>query len=462
LGRPCGARQRGLALYLLLLLTFFAATALLVQRSSALVRDREAASDAALALAKEALMAYALTYGESHPNKLPGYLPCPDSGTRGVNRHEGSPDPPCGRKGVSLIGRLPWHQLGLEPLRDAGGECLWYSVSGAFKNDPAADMLNWDSLGQLVVSEADGSSLVAGATAEERAAAVIFAPGAPIGAQRRDATSLAPLCGGNYGPENYLEAHGDLNNAIVSSLPNALSTLVSGGNGNGVNDRLIVITAQEIFAAVQRRTNFQAQMKEHLQRLAVCVAAYGTRNRAGAGDSRLPWAAPLALADYGDNDAYADSAGRLAGRLPYRVALSRNATGNTMGSSELIKAGNCPSPWTPLDDEWYQNWKDHLFYAVAGAYAPAASPPGVCGDCLSVNGTGRYAAILIFAGARIPGQRRSAVGDRASIGNYLEERNAANYPNAGGNADYRSDAPSSLFNDLLYCIDTSLRAAPCT
>jgi len=449
------------ALFLLLVLTLFAAAALFVQHPSALLRDRDAASDAALALAKEALIAYALTYGESHPNKLPGYLPCPDTGTRGVNVHEGSPDPPCGRKGVSVIGRLPWHQLGLEPLRDGSGECLWYAVSGAFKNDPAADMLNWDSLGQLVVMEADGRSLVAGAISEERAAAVIFAPGTPMGVQRRDATSVAPLCGGNYRAESYLDANGELNNAVMSSVPGALTTFIAGGSGNGVNDRLMVVTPREIFAAVQKRSNFLAQINEHLQRLSRCVAAYGTRNRAGATDPRLPWTAPLALADYGDNDAYADEGGRFAGRLPYRVALSRNATGNTMGTPELIMAGNCPSPWSALDDEWYQNWKDHLFYAVSGAYAPVASRPGVCGDCLSVNGSGRYAAIIVFSGARISGQQRSGVGDRAAISNYLEERNASTHPNASGNANYRSGVATPLFNDILYCIDTSLQAAPC-
>ena len=456
-------RQRGLALYLLLLLAFFGAAALFVEGMSAssLQQDRDAASDAVLALAKEALIAYAVTYGESHANKLPGYLPCPDSGTRGVNVHEGSPDPPCGRKGVSVIGRLPWHQLGLEPLRDARGECLWYAVSGAFKNDPPADMLNWDSLGQLAVMGADGKSMVAGAIPEERAAAVIFAPGVPIDGQRRDSTAPAPLCGGNYVAGNYLDSVGDLNNAVVASAPGALTTFIAGGGGNGVNDRLIVITPREIFAAVQKRSNFLVQIKERMRRLSLCLAAYGARNPAGASDPRLPWAAPLLLADYGANDAYADDAGRLAGRMPYRVAVSRNATGNTMTTAELIKAGNCPQPWSALDEEWFQNWKDHLFYAVSGAYAPAASSPGVCGNCLSTNGSGRYAAILMFAGARIVGQQRSSVGDRATISNYLEERNASNYPNAGGDASYRSGSAGALFNDLLYCIDASLQVAPC-
>ena len=454
-------QQKGLALIVLLFAVLLGAAALLIQalRPTTLQRSRAAASDAALALAKEALLAYALTYGDFHANKLPAYLPCPDGGTRGVNQHEGSPDPPCGRKGVSVIGRLPWHQLGLEPLRDGSGECLWYAVSGGFKNDPAADMLNWDSLGQLVVMAADGKSYLAGSVPEERAAAVIFAPGEPIGGQGRASTGQTPLCGGNYRPENYLDTQGEMSNALASPIPGALTAFIAGGEG--VNDRLMLITPREIFVAVQKRSNFLVQIREHLRRLAGCLAAFGTRNRAGAGDPRLPWAAPLALVDYGDNDAYADETGRLAGRLPYRVDRSRNATANGMATAELIGSSSCPPPWTAQDDEWYRNWKDHLFYAVAGAYSPAAHPPGVCGSCLSVDRAGRYAAVLLFAGAKIAGQQRSTAGDKALIANYLEERNATSYPNAAGNADYHSAATSALFDDIAYCIDTALAVAPC-
>ena len=455
------SRQRGLALLLLLLVVFLGSAALLIERlqPNTLQRRRDASSDAALAVAKEALLAYALTCGEAHANKLPGYLPCPDSGTRGVNLHEGSADPPCGHKGVSVIGRLPWHQLGIEPPRDGSGECLWYAVAGAFKNDPAADMLNWDSLGQLIVMAADGKGYVAGAVAEERAAAVIFAPGAPVGGQGRESSTPAPLCGGNYRPENYLDAAGAWSNALVSPLADAATTFVAGGAG--VNDRLLVITPREIFVAIQRRADFQTQARERLRRLAGCIAAYGAHNRAGPGDRRLPWAAPLTLADYGDNDAYIDEPGRLAGRLPYRVASSRAATANAMTTTALITSGNCPPPWTALDDEWYRNWKDQLFYAVAAAFTPAAQPPGACGNCLSVDHAGRYAAVLLFAGAKLAGQQRTTPGDKSLIASYLEERNAASFANMAGNADFHSAPTGPLFNDIAYCIDVALAVAPC-
>ncbi len=462
-GRATGRAQRGLALLLLLFVVFLGAAALLIQRlhPTAPQLQRDMVSDAALVVAKEALLAYAATYAESHPNKLAGYLPCPDTGSHGVNVHEGSPDPPCGRKGVSVIGRLPWHQLGVDPPRDGSGECLWYAVSGAFKNDPAADLLNWDSLGQFTIMAPQGRSIVAGAAPEDLAAAVIFAPGAPLRGQNRDGVAQAPLCGGNYVAANYLDSDGDLDNAAVSALAGAITRVGISGYGNAVNDRLLTITPREVFALLQKRGDFVAQIKEHLRRLGSCVAAYGGRNGAGAADPRLPWAAPLVVADYGNNSAYADQANLLGGRLPYRVDRSRSATANTMGTAELINSSNCPPPWSALDDEWYKNWKDHLFYAVAGAFAPGASAPGACGSCLRVNGSGRYAAVLLFAGARVAGQSRADNGDRSAIANYLEQRNATNYPNAGGDADYQSTAANAAFNDIAYCIDTSLQVAPC-
>lgn len=450
-------RQRGLALLLLLWLVALGAAVLLWQQipSWSPLQQRQQTGDAALALAKQALIAYAVTYGDFHSDRLPGYLPCPDLGPRGINVHEGSPDPPCGGKDVSALGRLPWHELGLEALRDGAGECLWYAVSGSFKNSPAADMLNWDSLGQLAIMAPDGASFAVGAQPEERAAAVIFAPGPALAGQDRSTAATAPWCGGNYVASNYLDAYRQRSNAALAAAPGAPSLLTSAGPGNGVNDGLLAITPREIFAAVRQRHNFQAQILEHLRRLSLCVAAYGGRNKAGPGDLRLPWAASLSPQNPNSDAAYGDEVGRTIGHLPYSVAASKAATANLMQRATLIDAGSCPPPWSKLDELWYQNWKDHLFYAVAGAYAPNAAAPGLCNPCLSVNGAGRYAAILIFAGPAIGTQRRSLERDKAAIGNYLEDANAA------GGSDYRSAAATEDFNDLLYCVDTVLRVAPC-
>ena len=449
-----GRRQRGLALLMLLWLAILGAALLLEQQTHtwSLRHQRDAATDAALAQAREALIAFALSDGDQ-AGRQPGYLPCPDKGFRGSNRHEGSADPPCGNKGVSAIGRFPWLTLGVGPLRDGAGECLWYAVSGSFKDNPAADMLNWDSIGQLELHATDGNSLNAGTLAEELAAAVLFAPGPRLPGQQRQTTQETPLCGGNHGAGNYLDSGRGIDNAGLAAAPDALSSLIVGGNANGVNDRLLAITPREIFAAVRKRSDFPAKIREQMQRLALCIAAYGKKNHAGLGDQRLPWAAALALANPSDDAAYDDKAGRLIGHLPYGVATSKARAANAMTNTVLVTSEICGA--NPPDRGWYRNWKDHLFYAVAGAYAPSARRPGVCGPCLSVNGGGRYAAILIFAGPALGDQKRSSASDKAVLANYLEQRNAL----AG--SDFFSTPATAEFNDLLYCIDTALQVAPC-
>ena len=84
-----------------------------------------------------------------------------------------------------------------------------------------------------------------------------------------------------------------------------------------------------------------------------------------------------------------------------------------------------------------------------------------------MNGAGTWAAVVMFAGARLPAlaQVRDEppmdADTRSAIGNYLEGRNATNHPNAAGNADYQSGAASTTFNDVLFCIDPSLAVAAC-
>ena len=422
-------------------------------------RDRRTAT--ALAQAKEALIAYAVTYGDAHPDKVPGYLPCPEATAPASTAKEGSADPSCGAKNVSMMGRLPWKTLGLEPLRDGAGECLWYAVSGTYKSNPATDMMNWDTNGLFAVFASPGISLINGSGPENRAAAVIFAPGAVVGRQNRNAVANTPVCGGNYAPSNYLEASGSVNNAVISSAAGAVTEFVAGGRDGGNNDRLLVITPQDIFGAIERRPNFAGALADLTLHVARCIAAYGTRNADGGSDRRLPWPAPVALPDYLSNAAYDDGANSLFGRLPFQVGNSKEETGNGMIGNNLVGGPNCPGPWSALDDAWYKNWKDHLFYALSAAFSPNAATPSVCPDCLSANGIGPYAAIVMFAGRKLAAQTRASLAEKASIANYLEGQNGANGPNAGGDSDYTGDSEASDFNDVLYCIDPLLNVLPC-
>ncbi|HEX5338631.1 MAG TPA: hypothetical protein VFW53_09355 [Gallionella sp.] len=425
---------------------------------------RQAQTAAALAQAKDALIGYAITYGDTHANSVPGYLPCPDAGT-GI---EGDAAGSCGGKNISQLGRLPWKKLGLPPLRDSNGECLWYAVAGTYKNNTATDLMNWDTNGLLQVYAAAGVTLLT--PADNLAVAVIVAPGAAQNGQSRAAAASAPICGGNYTASNYLDSDGTIDNAAVSALANAVSKFRF-GPAAGINDQMLVITRQDIWNAIQKRNDFRAALNNMTQRVAECIAAFGATNGKPAANpasnKSLPWPAPLSLADYGRNLNYDDQAGLYSGRIPYRVNDAYTTTGNTMSNYNLlVNATNCPAGWAEAYP-WWNNWKDHLFYALSKEHRPSAAATAACGNCITVNGGAPYAGVIMFANSRVASQVRASdttgagSATRSAIGNYLEGRNAGNHPNPGGNADYQQQAADNTFNDILYCIRTDLSVAPC-
>ena len=460
-------RQRGVALLIILgvLVMGLLYVFLLGLNSTGSQQARDKITMDALAQAKEALIAYAVTYSDTHSSDVPGYLPCPDNPTYGSS--EGNAGSNCSGKNISVIGKLPWKTLGLEPLRDGYGECLWYAVSGSHKNNTSTDMMNWDTNGQLEVMSADNALLLAGITPDSRAVAVIFAPGPSLAGQNRAPSPGTPVCGGNYTAANYLDSANGIDNATISSVAGALSRFISGAIVSTVNDRLAYIAPRDIFDAVQRRSDFQANLNALTQRVASCIATYGNNNTV-PGDRRVPGAAPITLTNFLTNASYSDnapSAPLLSGRVPYKVSYSVSVPikNNSLSSPyNLLTNAYCPS-WGTFEDAWYRNWKDHLFYAVASSYSATATTPTTCGNCLQVNGTGQYAGIVIFAGRKLANQSRDTDTQKGNIGNYLEGRNYSNHPNSAGNSNYEKSLISTTFNDTLYCVDngTNLSANPC-
>lgn len=419
-----------------------------------------------LAQAKEALIGYAITYGDTHIGQVHGYLPCPDIDGKDLssNPAEGSAKLSCGSKNISSIGRLPWKTLELPTLRDGNGECLWYAVSGTYKNNPKTDLMNWDNNGLFEILDASG------ATIAQNVVAVVFAPGIPLAGQSRAPDGTAPACGGNYTAGNYLDSDVAINNAAVSGAPNAISQFRLGTSAQ-LNDQMIFITKDDIFNAIMRRADFADPARNPLrlmtQKTAECIANYGRRNNAGIADKRLPWSGRLRSPadDYRTDVNYDDGDDLLSGRLPYRVNSSDSDTNNLISDSSPYQlksdGSNCPSvPAWAAYYPWWTNWKDHLFYALADNFKPSSGSTA-CGTCLTVNGTGAYAAVVAFAGKKLAGQTRASDADRLNFANYLEGRNFTNHPNTSGNSNYQSGAETGSFNDVLYCIRPDLTVTPC-
>lgn len=482
------ARQCGIALLILLAIIsmaiIFALVAGLNKNAGELARARDQKTYAALAQAKAALIAYAVTYKDTHDNPgsstyyVPGYLPCPDSGT---STSEGVAASTCGSSLVSVMGRLPWKTLGLDALKDGSGECLWYAVSGTYKNSPNAvsgsttnsNMMNWDTNGQFDVMDADGTSFLAGSTSDTNAVAVIFAPGAVLSGQSRTPATGTANCGGNYTAAAYLETANGINNSVVSGTANASSTFIAGTASDTFNDKLVYITRADIWNAIEKRSDFNNYLRGMTRLAAECVAQYGQNNWNGSWDVRLPWASNVSLSGtsvptYAVDARYNDASGVLAGRLAYRVDNSASATSNVLpwwyNSNSYIFNNNSYCSYSADQQVWYDNWKDQLFYAVAKNFQPSTSSwnIGNCPTCLTINGSGNYAAVVIFASDKLTNaagqvtQPRSLATDKGSIANYLEGRNSTNYPNSGGNGNYQAATTSTTFNDIVYGIDSTL------
>ena len=463
-------RQQGLAL--LVLVAVLTATVATVAINTPNHSDNQAARDrisqSALAEAKDALIGYAITYGDTHPVQVHGYLPCPD---QAGGNPEGSAEPTCGSQDVSQLGRLPWRTLDIGALRGGDGECLWYAVSGNYKNNPKTGLMNWDTNGQLRVYGPDGTLLTA---PDNQAVAVIFSSGMALPGQNRSGSS-APTCGGNYTSGNYLDAAGGYNNATVSGVAGANSDFRIGDH-NATGDRLVFITKQDMWNALRKRSDFLATLDTMTRKTAECIAYFATKNLTDGipdpSNMSLPWPAPLSLVDYSENVEYDDAINRYAGHVPYRVNNSRTTTANAIASDFLLTSGtcsagvcinNCPNPsdWANLYYPWWNNWKDHLFYGISRNYQPANQVTPPCGNCVSVNSSGQYAAVVVFANQRLAGQNRASSPTdpaRGIASNYLEGSNALNIanPSASGIENYQAATESPTFNDILYCIKQDL------
>ncbi len=213
-------KQQGAALLLFVLLLIVGASTLLVSKlnKAATQYYRDDVTMKALVKAKEALIGYAVSYPDNptttNINAGPGYLPCPDVS----DPPNGSPTP-CS---PNTVGRLPWEFIGLDEIRDSSGEHLWYVVSDDFRNNPIKHFpLNSETAGGLTI---DGTSDIV---------AIILAPGFSFEGQNRPSNVAS----------DYLE--GDNRDGDAD--------FVSSSSSSNFNDQVLVITRQELMAAVEKR-----------------------------------------------------------------------------------------------------------------------------------------------------------------------------------------------------------------
>ena len=188
-----------------------------------------------------------------------------------------------------------------------------------------------------------------------------------------------------------------------------------------VNDTLTVIRYVDLMPKLEQRVAREAL---------ACL-----RNYANGNGGHYPWAAPI-TDDY--TAALADTNGLYFGRLPQTLTATE-----TSGFSRDWPAG-CPVPMAAHKDEWWANWLNLVFFAVAPAYAPDAAAVN-CGVCLILNPPSAFASrrvIVLVAGRPIIGQTRG-LGSTAFA--YLEDANR----DGAVTLVFKQGAASATFNDTV-------------
>lgn len=404
----------------------------LAPRSSA-SRMSPATADA-LRQAKEALIGYAATYRDEHPLEAFGYLPLPDLGghvdTSGTTI-EGKAALGYSGNGTdkAIIGRLPWYTLHLPVLKDEYGECLWYAVSGTFKNNPKTDYMNWDTLGYLDVRSPDGATSLFAAGA--RPVAVIFSAGPPLpGQDRSDSTETddnVTNCHGNYDVRNYLDPYSatadtsnvtnwitndtTTNHHAADSVALAVKQLL-GGPLPGVsadktpkdrlilNDRAVFITSDDIFKAVKRRTDFDDFITNLTTAIANCITAQLNEG---------------ALPEPGENS-YTNAG---------------------------VTRGGIPTACSNISND-VQNWRDQFFYLKC-------DNNGTCLDGNIGPTVIHWQGALIFAGER--GFKSDGTRQMANPAHRLEPAYADNYLESANLQTFQGHG-KSLSGTLFFTLPT--------
>ena len=259
--QPLRCRQGGAALLVVLFLAVALFSTVLVSALTNvnLATQRQLKTLAALAQAKQALIDWSVLQGDvgTGTNPRPGTLPCPDTNDSGVQPLAG-----CVAASGTTIGRLPWKTLGVEDLRDANGERLWYVLSNNFRRPGLNNAaINSDSSGTLQLYAANGTTLIT-PTGDELAA-VIFSAGGTLAGQDRAA--------GPNSAANYLDNGNGRNNAMASG-PFIAGPAKNVSGDIVVNDIALGISAKELITAVEKRA-----LKEAQNALALFAAANGNK-----------------------------------------------------------------------------------------------------------------------------------------------------------------------------------------
>lgn len=392
-------KQEGLALLVLVFLLALLAIGYGINAldSSGLDNERNKKTAIALAEGKAALLGSVIGVADVilepiNPNYYYYLLPNPDSA---ASLHEGVQSGTLGIQDGIIIGKLPWKDLNIQPIKDGWGECLWYVISGRYKNslrptNGSALPFNWDREGQIDVIDANGNTLATNLVA------LVVSPGPILNGQDRSSNPSNKNCGGNYDVRNYLDTYTMTNassgevNYFSGTTDNRQATNTNNktfvlANNVFYNDQFAFITVDDIFDSLVKRRDFVIEINAQLDNAQDDIANYSV---------------PVS------GDKGTDS-------------INCNPSGITLKTDRVF----C------------ENWRE-MFLMKENA---------------SVDGT-NCSKVFIFAGKKTGAQVRLSEDDKKEPANYLEEPNLSAFNvtgNFSGSSTFDGNNPSA---DVLKCI----------
>ena len=303
--RSAKARQRGIALIVLLVILVLGATWFMVTRVARLSLSHAASererNAVVLKRAKEALIGYVASQAAEIGEPNPGRLPCPEAAGYIGGANEGQASGSCT---LPAVGRLPWRTLGLDKLVDAHGEPLWYVVSPGWAITSGLLTINSNTLGQLAVNGQANAAV-----------ALIIAPGTPMNAQassgcsaRNQLTRGAPSTAIN--PLDYIEC-----------FDTASASFSTTGPAASFNDQVVAVTVADVMPGIE------AAIADRIQRQIVpelkTVYAAPSWGLSGS-DVVYPFAAPFSDPS---TSAMEGSAGSYRGLVPLNYSETSAGSG---------------------------------------------------------------------------------------------------------------------------------------
>ncbi len=366
-------RQRG-AVLLVLMTALLAATAYVTLQLTSTNRAKNHQQQEvtrSLAFAKNALLAYAVTYVDNYGHNTRGgvgRLPCPST-----SRY-GSPARSCGRNSIGFLPGV-WSRGGkridIDHLERFLHKDLWYSVSADFRYNPAFNALNPDSTENLL-----------NVNNNDEVIAVVLAPGPKLLNQSR--------VDGVFSVVGYLEGENADGDLVFTA--NQLS-----------NDRMVTITRSELMPLIESRV--LGYVRDWLVEYKV---EFG----------HFPYAAPF-------NDPLGEcQQGLLRGKLPMRQGNCSEAVLDEF-VSQFVPNGR------PLSQTWFasSSWPDFIYYQVDENCAPDAAAD-TCHllsepvHALQVNNLPTQ-VLLVSVGAAmatelVPDGQQRAVTENLDMTNYFD------------------------------------------